>query len=147
VNPALKKFLIPFVTVDLIFCIVVVLWLTHRGPGHGWGGKPDFHVEMRHLESKLTEIDLVNRGKASGPVNKMAVEVTWPDAELVDAKGLTPFSETSTGRRGERFFIQGSAAPVIAKPGQPVGVGWVKLTDDVPINAEIVDAATIETQP
>jgi len=93
-------------------------------------------VDLRSPESKLTEIDLVNDGNASGPVTA-AVDVSWPDADLVDAKGLGPYGETSTGRRSERFFPLPSATPATLAPGATCAIGWVKLTDNVPVHAEI----------
>jgi hypothetical protein len=137
VSPQLKKFLIPFLVVDAVFCAGVVFYVFHvRGGGSGWAGKADLRVELRHPEAKLTEIDLVNDGTAPGMV-AVSVDVTWPDAEFVDAKGLSSFDEVETGRRSLRFEPEATLAGVKIEPGKPEAVGWVKLTDDVPVRAEI----------
>jgi len=93
VNPGMKRFLVPFVVVDVFFCAAIGLYLWHlRGGGSGGGGKPDLRIELRHPEAKLTEIDLVNDGTGAAPL-AVSVDVTWPDAEFVDAKGLSKFDE------------------------------------------------------
>ena len=132
-SPSAKKFLIPFIAVDLLFFAGLAIWWIHP---HLPVGKMVLRVDLRSPESKLTEIDLVNDGNASGPVTA-TVDVSWPDADLVDAKGLGPYGETSTGRRSERFFPQSSATPATLAPGATCAIGWVKLTDNVPVHAEI----------
>ena len=66
---------------------------------------------------------------------------------MVDAKGLSHYNETDTGRRSLRFFPQASASGVTLAPGETCAVGWVKLTDDVPVHAEIATDSSSATQP
>jgi len=75
----------------------------------------------------------------------LSVEVSWPDADLVEAKGLQQYSEIDTSRRSIRFDPQPSAPAIMVSPGQPSAIGWIKLTDDVPVRAEIVTPSA--TQP
>jgi hypothetical protein len=147
VNAGVKKFLIPFIIVDTLFFTGLAFWFFHRQLGTALVGKPDFNLDIRHPESKLTEIDLVNRGNGPGAVNDLSIDVSWPDADLVEAKGLSQFSVSDTGRRSERFFLAPSVAAMQVTPGQPVAVGWVKLTDDVPVRGEIVANSEAATQP
>ena len=140
-NPRVKTFLIPFLVVDVLFCAAIVFWVVHQRQHHGSiGGKPDIHINLRHPghpEAKLTEIDLINTGNAPGPL-AVAVDVTWPDADRVDAKGLSQFDEIETGRRSLRFQPQPSLHDATLPAGQSSAIGWLKLTDDVPVHAEIV---------
>ncbi len=140
-----KKFLVPFLVVDILFMAALAFWLI-RPRIRAAGGKPDMQVQLRHPESKLTEIDLINNGTAIGPVN-VSVDVSWPDADLVDAKGLSQFDQTDTGRRSLRLFPQASATGATLSPGQTCAIGWVKLTDDVPVHAEITTDFGSATQP
>jgi hypothetical protein len=148
VNPQIKRFLVPFLIVDAVFCAAVVLYLLHlHSGGLGGSGKADLRIELRHPEPKLTEIDLVNDGTGPGPL-AVSVDVSWPDAEFVDAKGLSSFDEIETGRRSLRFQPRASIAEAKIDPGKPAAVGWVKLTDDVPVHAEIAsDDNATQTQP
>ena len=146
-NPRVKTFLIPFVVVDTLFLAAIVLWVVYQRQHHGsiGLGKPDIQITLRHPEAKLTEIDLSNTGDAPGAL-AVAVDVTWPDADLVDAKGLSQFDAMDTGRRSLRFQPQPSLHDATLPPGQPFAIGWLKLTDDVPLHAEFVtDSAA--TQP
>jgi hypothetical protein len=140
VNPALKRFLIPFLIVDLIFVLTLAAWFL-KGKVDG---KPDIQVEMRHPEPKLTEIDLINKGSGSGPIF-ISVDVSWVDADLVDAKGVSQFGEIDTGRHSLRFYPLPAVRDTKLSPGSPWAVGWIKLTDDVPLHAEISSDTT--TQP
>ena len=140
-----KKFLIPFLIVDVLFMAALAVWLI-RPRIRAAVGKPDMQVQLRHPESKLTEIDLINNGNAAGPVN-VSIDVSWPDADLVDAKGLSQYDQTDTGRRSLRLFPLASAAGATLSPGQTCAIGWVKLTDDVPVHAEIATDVGSATQP
>jgi len=143
-NPRVKTILIPFLVVDAIFLAVLAFWLVHRR-----GNSPAntvVRIELRHLESKLTEIDLVNDGDSAGPI-AISVDVSWPDADLVEARGLSQFIETDTGRRSLRFYLQPSVANVTVTPGQPDAIGWIKLTDDVPVHADIAANGPPATEP
>jgi hypothetical protein len=135
----LKRFLVPFVVVDLIFVAGIVFYFLYvrRGPSAS-AGSPNIHAEVRHTETDLTEIDLVNDGNAPGLL-AVDVDVSWPDADFVDAKGLSSFDKIETGRRSLRFHPQTSLTGVQIYPGKPEAVGWVKLTDDVPVHAEIAN--------
>jgi hypothetical protein len=148
VNPRVKTFLIPFIVVDTLFCAAVVFWVIHQRQHNGPSaqGKPDIHINLRYPEAKLTEIDLINTGNAPGPL-AVAVDVTWPDADLVDAKGLSQFDEMDTGRRSLRFHPQPSLHDATLPPGQPFAIGWLKLTDDVPVHAQFAADSTGATQP
>ncbi len=77
------------------------------------------------------------RRQRPGPL-AVDVDVSWPDADFVDAKGLSSFDKIETGRRSLRFHPQTSLTGTQIYPGKPEAVGWVKLTDDVPVHAEIV---------
>ena len=145
-SPGVKKFFIPFAVVDLICMAALAIWW-FRPRLHSLPGSPDFRVELRHPENKLTEIDLVNSGNAAGAVT-VSVDVSWPDADLVDAKGLSQYTETDTGRRSLRFYPDPSLhAGTPLSPGEPCVIGWVKLTDDVPVHAEIVTDSSSTTEP
>jgi hypothetical protein len=144
VNRRVKTLLIPFVIVDALFFAAIIFWVVHQRHG-SFAGKPDIRINLRQPESKLTEIDLTNAGNAPGPV-AAAVDVTWPDADLVDARGLSQFDEVETGRRSLRFRPQPSLRDVTLPPGQPFAVGWLKLTDDVPVHAQFA-AESSATQP
>jgi hypothetical protein len=147
VNRRVKTFVIPFLVVDTLFIAAIVFWVVYQRqrPASIGQGKPDIHISLRHPEAKLTEIDLTNTGDAPGPL-AVAVDVTWPDADRVDAKGLSQFDEIETGRRSLRFQPQPSLHDATLPPGQPFAVGWLKLTDDVPVHAEFAtDSAA--TQP
>ena len=144
-NAGVKKFLIPFLLVDILFVAALAYWMIDPRIRPA-AGKPQMQVELRHPESKLTEIDIINNGTAAGPVT-VSIDVSWPDADLVDAKGLLRYSETDTGRRSHRFFPQPSIAAMTLSPGQTCAVGWVKLTDDVPVRAEIATDSISATQP
>jgi hypothetical protein len=146
VRDGAKKFLIPFLIVDILFMAAIAFWLIGPRIRSRMAGKPEMQIELRHPESKLTEIDLINNGNASGPVT-VSIDVSWPDADLVDAKGLSQYDQTDTGRRSLRFFPTASAAGVNLSPGETFAVGWVKLTDDVPVRAEIVTDLSSTTQP
>lgn len=135
-NPQVKKFLIPFLVADVIFFAALAFYLIPRLHHPAASGKPDIRVDLRHPESKLTEIDLVNNGSAPGPVTA-TVDITWPDADLVEAKALSNYVETETGRRSARFSPPTTQPAATLAPGQPIAIGWVKLTDDVPVNGEI----------
>jgi hypothetical protein len=147
VNRRVKPFLIPFVVVDAAFLAAIVFWVIYQRQPHGSTapGKPDIHIILRPLEAKLTEIDLTNSGNAPGSP-AVAVDVTWPEADLVDAKALSQFGEFETGRRSLRFQFRGMLSPPVLFPGQPVAIGWLKLTDDVPVHAEFA-ANSAATQP
>ncbi|MGA2440352.1 MAG: hypothetical protein ABSH08_05310 [Tepidisphaeraceae bacterium] len=147
-NPRVKTFLIPFIVVDTLFLAAILVWVFNQQQHHGsiGLGKPDIHINLRHPEAKLTEIDLTNTGNAPGPL-AVAVDVTWPDADLVDAKGLSQFDAMDTGRRSLRFQPQPSLHDATLPPGQPFAIGWLKLTDDVPVHAEIVTDVSSATQP
>jgi hypothetical protein len=146
VRAGVKKYLVPFLVVDLLFFAAIAFWLIYprmRPPA----GKAVMRVELRHPENKLTEIDLVNDGNAAGAVTA-SVDVSWPDADLVDAKGLSQYTETDTGRRSLRFYPDPSLhAGTPLSPGEPCVIGWVKLTDDVPVHAEIVTDSSSTTEP
>jgi hypothetical protein len=138
-----RKFLVPFLIVDAIFFLALAAWFFGRSAVHG--GKADLQVEIRHPESKLTEIDLVNRGNAAGSLF-VSVNVSWADAELSDAKGLSQFNEIDNGRYGIRFYPQAALHDATLAPGGSAwAVGWIKLTDDVPVHAEI--SSDVTTQP
>ena len=139
-NPALKRFLVPFLIVDLLFFLALAAWLLKARVV----GKPDLQVELRHPEAKLTEIDLVNKGTAPAPLF-ISVDVSWPDADLVDSKGLAQFAEIDTSRRSVRFYPQAALRDTKLSSGSPWAVGWIKLTDDVPLHAEI--SSDVTTQP
>jgi hypothetical protein len=139
-KPGLRKYLIPFLAVDAVFVIALAGWILYIRPG----AKPDIQLTLRHPESKLTEIDLINHGHAPGSLY-LAVEASWPDADLVAATGLTQFSEIDTGRYSVRFYPDPSLQSTTLAPGQTWVVGWIKLTDDVPIQAQISNNVT--TQP
>jgi hypothetical protein len=141
VNPALKRFLIPFLIVDALFFLILAAWLLK---GKVVGGKPDIQIETRHPEPKLTEIDLINKGTGAGPIF-IAVDVSWVDADLVDAKGVSQFGEIDTGRHSVRFYPLPALKSTTLSPGSPWAVGWIKLTDDVPLHADI--SADTTTQP
>jgi hypothetical protein len=145
VKDGVKKFLIPFFIVDILFMAALVFWLIPRRI-RAEAGRPDMQVQLRHPESKLTEIDLINNGNAAGPVN-VSIDVSWPDADLVDAKGLSQYDQTDTGRRSLRLFPQASGSGVTLAPGETCAIGWVKLTDDVPVRAEIATEGGSATQP
>ena len=144
-NASVKKFLIPFLIVDILFMCALAVWLIHPH-FHSLLGKPDMQVQLRHPETKLTEIDLINNGTAAGPV-AASIDISWPDADLVDAKGLSQYSETDTSRRSLRFFPQASSSTPTLAPGETCAVGWMKLTDDVPVHAEIMSDSGSATQP
>jgi len=141
----LKRFLVPFFVVDAIFVAGIVFYFLYVRKHAESAGAPDIHVVVRHPEANLTEIDLVNDGNAPGPL-AVDIDVSWPDADLVNAKGLSSFDEIETGRRSLRFHPQASLTGVQIYPGKPQAVGWVKLTDDVPLHAEIVTEGD-EPQP
>jgi hypothetical protein len=143
VNSELRKFLVPFLIVDAVFFLALAAWFFGRP--HVDGGKPDLQVQFRHPEAKLTEIDLVNNGNAPGSLF-ISVNVSWPDAELLDAKGLSQFNEIDSGRYSVRFYPTPGVHDSTLAPGvAPFAVGWVKLTDDVPLHAEI--SSDVTTQP
>lgn len=144
-SPGTKKILVPFVIVDILFMAALATWW-FRPRFHSPFGKPEFQVQLRQPESKLTEIDLINNGTAAGSVT-ISIDVSWPDADLVDAKGLSNYTETDTSRRSVRFFPQPSQPVGTLSPGQPCAIGWVKLTDNVPVHAEIADNSADATQP
>ncbi len=133
--------------VDAIFFVALAVWFLgyhHRSNGPSSGA--DIEVQLRHPEAKLTEIDLVNSGSVAGPAT-ISVDVSWPDADLVEAKGLMKYSETDTSRRSLRFFPPASGSGVTLSPGQTSAIGWVKLTDDVPVRAEVTSAGNPATEP
>jgi hypothetical protein len=140
VSPTVKRFLIPFIIVDVVFILAIVAWLLRDRVS----GKPDLQIELRHPEPKLTEIDLINKGTGSGPIF-ISVDVTWSDADLVDAKGVSQFGEIDTSRHSLRFYPLPAIRDKTLPPGTPWAVGWIKLTDDVPVRAEISSDTT--TQP
>lgn len=144
-SAGVKKFLIPFIVIDSLFVAALAFWLIHRQLRIATG-RPEIHVELRHPESKLTEIDLVNGGNLAAPLT-VSVDISWPDADLVDAKGLSQYIETDTSRRSLRFYPQPSLPAVMLSPAVPCAIGWVKLTDDVPVHAEIASDSTGATQP
>lgn len=134
-NPSTRKFLIPFLIVDFLFFMALAMWWFHPHLRPS-SGKMVLHVVLRKPESKLTEIDVINDGDNSGSLDA-AVDVSWPDADLVDAKGLGSYDQTSTGRRSERFFLSSGHSASMLAPGATSAIGWVKLTDDVPVMAEV----------
>jgi hypothetical protein len=138
-SPGIRKFLVPFVIVDAVFVIALAAYFYYR-----FEAKPLMQIVLRHPESKLTEIDLVNNGRGSGSLF-IAIEANWPDADLVDTKGLSQFDEIDTSRHSLRFYPQPSLQNTRLHPGESWAVGWIKLTDDVPVNAEISNNVT--TQP
>lgn len=143
-NPGVKKFLVPFLVVDAIFCAGIVWYvLCLRQHPAASSAAPDIRVELRHPEPNLTEIDLVNDGNEPGPL-AVDIAVSWPDADYVDAKGLSSFDEIETGRRSLRFHPEASLDGTQILPGKPQAIGWVKLTDDVPVHAEIVSESATE---
>jgi hypothetical protein len=136
-SPAARKFLVPFIVVDGIFFIALAFWLIHRqraGPPRA-AGPPDSHITPRHLEAKLTEIDLVNKGDAPGTFGG-AVDVTWTDAEFDSSEGLNHYTEVVTGRRSVQFQPPSPGPNPPLAPGETRAVGWVKLTDDVPVQTQ-----------
>src|SRR5580704_9535393 len=105
-SPRTKAILVPFLIVDALFFAALIFWVVHQRRGKVTSSA-DFNVELRHPESKLTEIDLVNNGNTAGSA-ALSVEVSWPDADLVEAKGLQQYSEIDTSRRSIRFDPQPS---------------------------------------
>ena len=136
-SPGAKKILVPFIVVDGIFFIALAFWLIHRQRSASAppAGTPDIQVNPRHLEAKLTEIDLINNGNAPGG-SDLAVDVTWTDADFVSAEGLNHYTEIVTGRRSVQFQPQTSQQNPSLTPGEHRAVGWVKLTDDVSVQAQ-----------
>ncbi len=108
-------------------------------------GKPDIQVVLRPLEAKLTEIDLLNKGNAPGSLD-LAVDVSWQDADLDRTQGLAGFDEIDTGRMGVRFHPRKWPSASELSPGENRAIGWVQLTDQSPLHAEIVTGPAA-TQP
>jgi hypothetical protein len=121
------------------------LFVFHRaktGPSSATG-KPDIQIDLRHLESKLTEVDLVNKGTAPGSLD-LAADISWQDTDLVRAEGLAGFEEIDTGRMSARFHPHNWPSGEQLSPGESRDIGWVQLKDEAPVHAQIVtgDAAT-----
>jgi hypothetical protein len=144
-NARIKSFLIPFIVVDLLCMTGLVLWFLRPRFSH-WSGKPDMQLVLRNPESKLTEIDIINNGNAAGLVT-VSVDVYWPDADLVDAKGLAQYTEADTSRRSLRFSPTGPGAAPKLGPGETCAIGWLKLTDDVPVHGGIATDTSATTEP
>ena len=120
--------------VILIAAVAILIYVqTHKKPP----GTPNFQIVIRHpdQESNLTEIDVVNNGNGPG-AEDITIDAEWADADLVDAKALTGFDYTETGRRGARFQAQDSTKSQMLDPGGHVALGWLKLTDQSTVHAD-----------
>jgi hypothetical protein len=147
-SPALRKILVPLFVVDAVFVVALFYWIfshQHRKDSTATTAKPDMRIELRQLEPKLTEIDLVNRGGAAGSLD-LAADISWQDADLDQTKALADFDEIDTGRTSVRFHPHVWPSGAILGPGESRDIGWVKLKDDSPLHAEMVTGPAA-TQP
>jgi len=136
-SPGARKLLVPFFVIDGIFFAALAFWLIHRQHSASAppAGTPNIQTDTRRLETRLTEIDLINNGNAPGALD-FAVDVNWDDVDLVGSEGLNHFNEIDTGRRSVQFQPQPSQQNAMLAPGERRAVGWVKLTDDAGVHAE-----------
>jgi hypothetical protein len=132
-----RKFLLPFLIVDAIFLVALVFWLTRPSTSPVPANSPNIQVMVHRLEPKLTEIDLINKGNAPGSLD-LGVEVSWSGADLVRSEGLVGFTEIDTGRMSLRLYPRKWPSGARLSPGETQNIGWVQLTDDSAIHAEIV---------
>jgi hypothetical protein len=139
-SPRAKKvFLITFVF-DIGILAGLICWLVFRhtkNAATAASGKPDIRINLRQLETKLTEIDLVNKGAAPGSLD-LAADISWQDSDLDRAEGLAGFDEIDTGRMSVRFHPHRWPSGEQLSPGESRDIGWVQLKDDSPIHAQVV---------
>jgi hypothetical protein len=146
-TPRAKKVFLGLFVFDAIVIAALIYWLVYRRaktPAPA-AGKPDIQVVLRHLETKLTEVDLINKGSAPGSLD-VAADISWQDSDLDRAEGLAGFDEIDTGRMSARFHPHHWPSGEQLSPGENRDIGWVQLKDDAPIHAEIV-TGTAATQP
>ncbi len=147
-TPRAKKIFLSLFVFDAVVLSALIYWLVlHHGKiaGSTATGKPDIQVNLRQLETKLTEIDLVNKGTAPGSLD-LAADISWQDSDLDRAEGLAGFDEIDTGRMSARFHPHRWPSGEQLSPGESRDIGWVQLKDNSPIHAEIVTGPAA-TQP
>jgi hypothetical protein len=148
VTPRAKKIFLTLFVFDAIVILALIYWLVLRHQKNAESavaGKPDIQVNLRRLETKLTEIDLVNKGTAPGSLD-LAADISWQDSDLDRAEGLAGFDEIDTGRMSARFHPHRWPSGEQLSPGESRDIGWVQLKDNSPIHAEIVTGPAA-TQP
>jgi hypothetical protein len=131
---ARKRKILTFVLVDAVLAALAGAFIFYRVRSGSTGpAKANIHVALRHVESTLTEIDLVNEGSGSGDVTS-DIEAHWADAELKESAAMNGFD-----RQEARFSVTfHSEKPVSVSPGETRGVGWVKLTEDSGVSADFI---------
>jgi hypothetical protein len=137
-----KQWVLAIAAVDVVFIAVAIWWFMGRmhGAAHPAGPPPsaDVQVNVRRVRPKLMEIDLVNNGTADGPMNR-AITVTWADGDLVQSQALPGFDRSETGRRNVQFHPGEAAAQKTLAPGAVYEVGWIELTEDEPVQAQLAE--------
>ncbi|MGD0540250.1 MAG: hypothetical protein ABSB33_01905 [Tepidisphaeraceae bacterium] len=147
-TPRAKRVFLILFAIDAVVLAALIYWLVFHYTKKAVSavpGKPDIQINLRHLETKLTEIDLVNKGAAPGSLD-LAADISWQDSDLDRAEGLAGFDEIDTGRMSTRFHPHRWPSGEQLSPGESRDIGWVQLKDDSPIHAQIVTGPAA-TQP
>jgi hypothetical protein len=121
-------------------------WPTLHSVINGITPQPKLLVATRKLEPRLSEIDLINTGDADA-TTAADVSVTWSDSDLDDAQALAGYQRQETGRYSQTLHAKQPALDKPLRPGERRAIGWVRLTDDAPVQAQFAPASAAAAQP
>jgi hypothetical protein len=96
----------------------------------------DVEVVLKHVEARMTEIELVNNGQRD-VVPAGDVTISWTDADLANADALVDYDHADTGPRSMKFLPKDSLRSHPLKPGESRAIGWLRLSEEAPVHAEM----------
>ena len=114
-------------------------WATLKAVIAGRAPSPDLHVKVRRSEPCLCDVELVNAGDADARLDREVV-LRWKGATLTAADALSGFEPSAAS---DYVTIRPSAAlaDAVLPPGESRRIGWVRLTDNKEVQADVIPAA------
>jgi hypothetical protein len=110
--------------------------VTLRAVMTGREPQPTLRATVTHPQPGLAEVQLKNIGDGDAPADT-SVTLTWDDAQLIAADGLGGFRRSASETGALTLTLpRGSARPRLA-PGDSRLVGWVRLSADTKVHANV----------
>jgi hypothetical protein len=92
-------------------------------------------IQVRTIEPKLTELDVVNNSNTDQPLNEN-ITATWSDATLSSTAGLSGFDPVNQSATTITFQPSPTTRPTDLHPKESRAIGWIRLSDDSTVQAQ-----------
>lgn len=102
----------------------------------GRSPKPRVAVQLVHTQAALVDIFLANTGDADGPIAG-SVNTSLPASEVIASEAMGGFDRIDTPTGNVSFSAANSPTQRWIAPGERLEVGWLRLSADKEVQADV----------